>query len=82
MRGVVSSRAARPAIGRVRVCVVTRVAAVRVPIAAAACQCDEDWHPGFSPLHCTSVGITPLEQNNVVFNPLKEREYLFILMMI
>lgn len=41
-----SSRPAHAAIGPGRVCVVTQVAAVRVPIAAAACQCDEDWHPG------------------------------------
>lgn len=46
MRGVLSCRAARAPIGRAWVCAVTRVAAVRVPIAAAACQCDEDWHPG------------------------------------
>lgn len=45
MRRAVASGAARAVIGRARRRAVTRAAAVRVPIAAAACQCDEDWHP-------------------------------------
>ncbi|CAM5076243.1 unnamed protein product [Natator depressus] len=62
MRNVLSLSVARAAIGRVRVCVVTRVAAVRVPIAAAACQCDEDWHPD-SPVRAAEDRINPFGHN-------------------